>query len=406
MTFSSSKLALLGDSITFNNRIAPGTTQCTNSKGYATWLNILSGQRFNCPFSNNFGVSGDNLSQMSSRVSNVIASGSTVCIVLGGTNDLTQGNNFSAMQGTMLNGILLPLVNASIQVIVLPILPRAGLTTQQALIGQNFNSWLRELCLGTGYLSTQSNINPQNWPILVDPTEYLQDATSPIGASLPHYTFDGLHPASMGAYWIGYALFQTLTALYPPRPTKQIAVMDYYDAVNNPYGNLLATPGSNSGLLFGTSGINLTTTGLTPTGSVATSWRQFRGIGTGTGTTLVGSKENPRQDIVNRQANGERQKQVITLGGTGGESDETYSLGLTKAISTGLSAGDTVFGEICFEVQGTPFNLTGIEFNISENGPAHPQLYIANMLQTGDPANFTWAFKGTLRTPPMTLQSG
>lgn len=406
-------VALLGDSISDYNTINSSAIKAFYVRGHMGWANVFGGKRLTFPLAYNFGVPGDRLSQMLARVPSVVASGASCVVVHGGTNDLSNGGTFSQMQADML-ALLVPLLSCSAirHVVVIPILPRTGITATQQAVRARFNNWLCEIGMGRSDLASALPFG--RFPVVVNANAQLEDMTNgtPIGGAggaASAVTVDGLHPSSNGAFWVGYQLAQVLATLYPARRTDVLGYLDTYDATNNPAGNLLITGGVNAGIMAGTGGSLVVNTGLTPTGSVANGWRLLRiGAGSTSTATLVGAKQSPRNDLTNPSATGERQRVTATVTGAGGTS-EGYSLSTLPATisSANFAVGDTVFAECKVEVLAGASNLQTIALQLQETGPATPQnawdlLLDSTNLQTLP--GIAWS--GVLRSPPITLQSG
>lgn len=404
-------IAVLGDSISAQNTSSTATQKAYYGNGYANWLRCLSGQRFNFPLANNFGVGGDTLDTsvngpgILSRVSDVIASGADICIVLGGTNDLTTGTSLASMKASMAK-ILARLLSAGIQPVVMPILPRKSLTDAQTRTQQAFNNWLRDICWGRSDLLSAASFPVRRYPILVDPTPVIQDFTDAIGQPLTTHILntDGLHPTTLGGYWIGKTLNDALSVLYPPRPTRLVGVRDIYDATLHPAGSILFSSLTNYGLMAGTGG-SLVASGSTMTGSMATGWTGTRSTGTSPAATVTYSKQNPRTDTQN--GNGERQRMVVSLGAVGAVGD-TYKVQMVvPGFGTTHAVGDTVFSEAAFELLAAPSNLIAVSLRFEENGPASPQQSWDMTRDGAHDANLpATTFAGVMRTPPFTIQSG
>lgn len=400
-------VALLGDSITANNSTNTGGTSSMGGRGYFSWAHILSGKRLNFSLANNFGVSGDRLDQIALRTANVIGAAPDLVIVHGGTNDLLAGRTFAQMQSSMLNDILVPLFNSSSvrNVIVIPILPRTGLSTAQASLRAYFNRWLIELGLGRSDLVTA--LPAGRLPIVVPMSNLLEDMSNgtPIGGAsnlATSVTSDGLHPSLLGAYWMGFQLNAVISQIYPPRPSDALGFADIYDPVNNPAGNLLITGGVNAGIMAGTGGTLTTSSGLTPTGVVANGLRIFRSAGTSV-ATMVGAKENPRTDLANPAQTGERQRITVNVTGAG-LANELYVLNNVSATLTqsNFAAGDMVYAECKMQVLAGATNLQGFQLGVTDAGTV-PQNGLDAPAFASTPVLPGVAWTGTLRTPPITL---
>lgn len=390
--------ALLGDSITefcSGSRIPPETNpiQIWRNDGYAAWLRILSGQRIRLPIANNFGVSGDRLDQMAVRIPTVIGTGAQFVIVVGGTNDITQGTTFDNMKATWLNSIITPLVGAGITPVVCPIPPRGdALSATQYSTQARFNRFLAE------YALAHPEIMFVNW------NKYLVDQASANNAPIAgRMRADGIHPAIAGGYYMGLALHEVLSTVIPPSPTSMVdGFRDAYNATTNPTGNLMYFGNFGFGNLFGTGGTATASAGLTyATSDIADALQHIRGTSTSTCTVTL-TKENPR--IEPDRSSGERQIIQIAAAGDGG-TDEIYNFRYGLDIAD-IQAGDWIYGEAEIEVSAAPVRVRSLEFNIFEDRPANDQNTYDNGSSdalSGFLPAVTW--KGVFRTEPIQRQS-
>ena len=392
--------AIFGTSITDQNsrNILPPTASPSRAwlnDGYATWLRILLGQRFNLPVENDFGVSADTFQLMLARIGDVIAAAPDFCIVEGGSNNIAV-DTYATMKAAWL-AVVTPLRAANITVIVLPMPPRAGavLTANQIKTQQRFFNYQREYCLNNrGFL-------------FCDYMGYWLDQTSTSSVPLAGMVkTDNLHPTAIGAYYIGKALADLISPIIAPRPSALLSNADIYDATYNPTGNLLYSGTSNRGLLAGTGGTETANAGLTYTGGgtgggLATGATFLRGSATSTCTVTL-TKENPRTDA--GRSSGERQIVQIAAS-TGGGADEVYNLRLSPTFAD-VASGDWYYGECSIEVTGAPVNVSALEFYVLETRPTNSQTAIdgaMNSSAAGVLPTVTWS--GVLRTPPIQRQS-
>lgn len=381
-------IAILGDSIT--DMVSDNTSVISQfaANGYLTWARFLSGQRFYFDDTLNFGVSGDKISQANVRVASIIASGVSRCIVLLGTNDLAV-TSLTSMIVDWRDNIILPLQRAGIQPIIMPIWPRIGISSAALGVKNQFNDYLRR------FAQSQAAIPGAVRAVVVDVQDYLENYAAAAGSAIADRLYDGTHPSMIGAYWAGKALADVLNQIYPPAK-YQCSPADLYDAANNPRGALNENPA-----LLGTAGLLVANTGVTPTGQVATGFKLYRGAGSSSSLTFVGAKENPRTD---GPQSGERQRVTVNITGAG-TSTETYILQPTTNPASGFTTGDTVELYCGVEFASAPNNLIGLELQMVEVGPASPKQSVDMVRQ----ATFKMpaiAVKGTLRTPPLTLQAG
>ena len=366
---------------------APTITQFA-ANGYLNWARFLSGQRFHFDDTLNFGKSGDTIAQCAARVPNVIASGVSRCFVLIGTNDLAI-TPIATMIDQWTNQIIIPLQRAGIQPIVLLEYPRVGITAYALGVKNQFNDYIRR------FAQAQHAVPSSVRCILIDAQDYMEDYAGAAGSALSDRLYDGTHPSMIGAYWLGKAISDVITQLWPPRRFS-CSPADLYDATNNPRGILNANPA-----LLGTAGLLVANTGVTPTGQVATGFKLYRGAGTSTALTFTGAKENPRTD---GPTSGERQRVTVNITGVG-TSAETYILQPTTNPSSYIVPGAVVELSCAVQFAAAPVNLVGLELQMAEIGPATPHQAVDMVRQTGFKMPAI-AVSGRLRTPPFQLQAG
>lgn len=358
-------VALLGDSITNNNNNNTDIHGVDNKNiGYFTWFNFLSNHPFYCPVGNNgtaatgnnFGVGGNTTAQCLARVPQVLAVNPTWCFVLIGTNDLTDVTISYSTIISNLSQIYQQLGAAGIRVVALTIIPRSAwssLTAPQIaarrLVQMAVNTWIRKYNVNVAFPG--SNM----YPIIVcDPTLYMVDVTSSVGNPLlGMLDTDGLHPNPTGAYWMGYALTQTMASYIPIGTVWDYQdPADLYDVTNNPTGNLLA-----NGMMLGSGGTIVT--GVT--GVVADSWSSQRSGGTN--ITAVCSKLGTAID----GTAGSAQRVVASTTGAGVAEEFIY---IHQDISTNFQAGDVVEASCQIAVSSISVNLVGVDLNLRVTGQA------------------------------------
>jgi len=393
--------AVLGDSIAAQNSVnGTSSTYAYQNKGFMSWFRFLSGGRVDFPLANNFGVGGDTLAMIAVRVPNVLLTTARVVVFEGGTNDLTLGTPFASMQATAA-GIIRDLTVAGRTVIAVPITPRSGLSTTQLRVMSRYNTWLKELCLGRPDLMSAAGLANYRPPLVMDFWPYLADMTT-ASSPITGQTQDGLHPAALGAFWMGQAMLDTFAYLLPPRPTSEYMSGSFYDAALNPSGQLLRSGTTSLGLLAGTGGTLTGSTGFTPTGSVATGWTLVRTAGTST-MAVVASKQNPRTDYP--FTTGERQRLQITVSGAGGVNEGCkLTIG---ANGSDIAVGDQVVFQVDVEIASSA-NLLGVQAVVSNVGGSAVFGIDGSVVPTDTVLGIlpNRSIKGTLRTPPFTLPSG
>ena len=247
-------------------------------RGVLGWAAALSGQRVRFNHNLNFGVAGENIAQVMARVPSVIASGARLCVVNPGTNDLPAGTALATMKSGYLAGIT-ALLQAGVRVLVVPILPRndtgwnalsSGARATARRVRDAFNRWLWELCFTTPGLE---------WVDILDLFTDLQTSSqdNPAGSGRSVFTYDGLHPSSLGAFWMGKAIADVVNRIVSPAryPSNPFAA---FHLSENPSGNMFANP-----MLVGSQAA----AGAGMSGNVAPSWAIGR-YG-GSSITAVGS---------------------------------------------------------------------------------------------------------------------
>jgi lysophospholipase L1-like esterase len=393
------RVAALGDSITANNHLITNTSTnygvTKSSRGYMTFAEILSKRAWYWDETLNFGVAGENTSQILARVPQVIAANPGAVVVLAGVND-GQGSVLSVAQTKAnLRAIWTQLANAGILVVVVPILPASmwgsqTTTASQRRIIQQTDNWIREVA------PTIPNV------ILADPTAYLIDNTTAnsnqggmIGGqtgAVTGYALDGLHPAQRGAFWTGYVVAQALAPYFnTPLNQSQQSALDVYNATDNPSGNLLS-----NGIITATSGGVLGTgaSGAAPSGMT---------LQRGYGTVAVATGSFITMTLPNGQP---LNKYRIAMSAPSGSTSRD-SMTLSQSIS--VSPGDVVYLELEEDVSGITADswlgqrlqmsaaANGVQYNFSVADPdTSPASYVMP----------NYAFSGTLRTAKFTVPAG
>lgn len=377
-------IAVLGDSISYQN--TNGSNLVLRAQGYIGWACVLSGGRLTFSNSLNFGVAGDTSTQVLARTSSVIAAAPAFCVVHCGTNDVYASPSIThATTVANLAAIYAALVGAGIVVVAVPILPRSkdassgSMATAERQKLQRINNWIRRAALTTPGV------------ILADPTLNIIDLTAsngdPLGASTAAataYTYDGLHPAPRGAFWMGKAISDALSVFLPPASLLAVSQIDTYSATNNPTGNLLT-----NGWFTGTGG----TAGTGASGSIASSWTLRRTSGT-TGA-IVGSKTTETVDNGTTYAT-----QTVVVTAAAGSSTE--NLQILQTTGSNFTAGtDVIYGEMEVRVSSvTADSLRSIQLNLQDGTSSaiclaeEAGFYLPN----GD-------WNGVLRTPSFTIAS-
>jgi lysophospholipase L1-like esterase len=381
-------VAALGDSITFQN--TNGSALLLRATGYMSWASALSNGLLQFSNALNFGVAGDNTTQVLARVPAAIttmkAASVQYCVVHCGTNDIYASPTIThATTVENLAAIYRALIGAAITPIIVPIIPRAknatsgSMTTADRQRIQRINNWIRDFAWSS------------NMVRLADPTIGIVDHSvtngDPIGAltaATTAYTYDGLHPSPRGAYWMGKAISDALQYDLIGISRRAWSQIDTFDATNNPSGNLLT-----NGYLTGTAG----TAGTGTSGNVASSWTARRQSGT-TGA-ITASKGTVAT------GNGTTYPtQVLACAAAAGSATEVFQL--FQQIFSNFAAGDVVVAECEIGVSAVGagslkevFLLCADDTQNARHLQPETGFYMPDQSWTG-----------VLRTPPLTVGVG
>lgn len=260
-----SRIVLLGDSITNQNVVTPGSgyAECYHAAGYFVQANIEMGWPFR--IAADLGVSSETSAQILSRLSDVLAYTPDWCCVMAGTNDLTS----TAYTETIANlkSIYDRLISERINVLACTITPSTAHTTtpSQGFKRRKINEWIK-------WYSTQTK-----GIVVADTERALLDPST--GGPATNTTTDGVHPSNIGARRIARAIVSALSA-FPLARFNPGAAIDNGYAIN-PMAN-----GSNSA---GSGGFTAQTgiTGVGPNG-----WDAFvRNTGAAVGSKVTRSND-------------------------------------------------------------------------------------------------------------------
>jgi len=276
-------VAMYGDSIAqagFVNGLGNGISNIAT--GINSWIRGKTGQRVTLTNDLNFGVSGENTTQILARIGQVLAAKPTFCIVIAGTNDFATAVTNKSLTIQNLKSIYDILTSHGIIVIAYTILPKtfwqpggtipANIRNQMAYV----NNWIRTYCYGTKGLYVADP-----WSALVDPATGLSIGGGIVGSPPANsaFTYDGLHPSPRGSFYAAIPAANIINAIVPANNTLLWTPNDNYSAADNPTGNLL----NNTGMTVASGG----TAGAGASGVIAGSWTIARTAGT-TGA-VVGS---------------------------------------------------------------------------------------------------------------------
>ena len=394
--------ATMGDSYMWQ-----GIFNTTTDLGYGvissiTWArNYLKG-RLHMPLENNLAVPGSYSQQIAATADAVIATGADVVFLNGGYNDYSGGQGHAAVLAYLLPGVA-KLLNAGMDVIWMPIVPctnNLDATKKREILYHN--RLILELCSGQRPTLAASNGFPADrLPVCLD-FSFMYDFTT--GDNLDGYIHsDGTHLLGRSCFRFGYdQIGPMLEKLLPPRPTAFLGYDDIYNATN-PLGSLLTNGTVNYGLMAGTGGSKFASTGVTPSGSVATGWKASRAVGSST-ATMACSKEGTRADGLSGDG------QVIQVDMTGaGVQGEVYRLeyvGSGFSLNSNLVVGKKAWFEATYEVLDAPTDFHTVQASLRESGSTpnvsgYDGRYISSTTATGP----TRAYQGFLRTPAVPVQS-
>lgn len=344
------KIAILGDS---------RTDQCTSSTSLrsAGWLHHLKALvwqriefRFDLsqtPVSDNFGVSGQRSDQILARVDDMLAATDASVIIAYGcsVNDRLQGRDWETFTLPNLRSIQSKIIDAG-RIIIWVTDTLSGdatfasfrLTGAQLRYHQRTRQWMLDQVTEPGVY-------------VADPRQHWDLATSLVGYNKLLYTLDGLHPISLGAYWLAKSTQPIIEALFPPRAILPTSNSDQYHATDNPKGCLNSNP-----LLDGTSGTLNNGGGTNCSGVLATGYTCTAGADA-TGTTAVYSKETDG-----------RQKVVLAGTTSAGTASNQYEIIKTINLVPLLSAGDIIEAVLDLDIAEGMANIWQLGLNIQAQG--------------------------------------
>lgn len=383
---STKTMAWVGDSITEASKTQNTATNTFNTqRGIDFWTRTLSGQRIYSPQSLNFGVSGDDTTDVIARLSTIKASGAGAYFVLIGTNDIGV-NSFSTIT-TNLATIWDALLDTGAVVFAGTILPRTLATQSSRDLALRVNNWIRQ--------------QHQSRPLfhVVDVAHYFGDPSSSTWAPKTNYSYDAtpIHPTGLGAYFIGKQIATAINTVFPKGPIWTLTSAADLWSADNVSGNLLA-----NGLFTGTGG-----TKTNGSGDLATSWTLAYGANGGTVSSLTAVGSQPTY------ADGsDRTAQKITIGGTAtGAGSAAVNNATVVVLSqsqtstfTNYTAGNVIRAAIDFSVDASAASIAAIELQMlfTVGGTSYT---IGEGSSMGDVLP-TEAFSGTLLTEAFTIPSG
>lgn len=227
-------VAFLGDSILSSNH---GTYQGGDS--FADYAAMMSGGRL--VNVGNYGIPGQRTDQMLARLPQALVDRPSFLVVLGGTNDVSQGvqaglKNEQIVAGVRnyLGGLYAACKRAGTTPVACTVPPygfTTGLNDQRQYANEWVNDWIRRHAALNGFPLIDFHA------LLVEPgIGSGGTATTGASGSAPGnwryppltYTTDGTHPTAVSAGMMGQAVFNALAPLLPPVPfiTPLLTVRD------------------------------------------------------------------------------------------------------------------------------------------------------------------------------------
>lgn len=194
------KVVPFGDSITARGagatRTATGTYE-TRMNGY--WVHAQNYTTTYFRFLDNKGVSGDTTVNLLSRMNDVLLSGADICLMMVGTNDLSQGRTPTQIEASM-NDITTQITAAGIHVVIVPILHRNIADGLNDLIDST-NLLYKQIAMLNDKVTYLDGVS-HSFNYIVDKNEHLRVTT------------DGLHPSAYGAWLVGKEVAKHLSVLF------------------------------------------------------------------------------------------------------------------------------------------------------------------------------------------------
>ncbi len=369
-------VAFLGDSITGSGIENYLESIRDSARGMGFWVPTLTRQAFRTHQNLNFGVAGDPTASIAARVDYVLQSGAGTCVVLAGTNDI--GMSLDAAKDNLAT-IFKRLTDANILTIAVPILPRSI----DAEIGRKWRHALNH------WLHQQAGVFPNFRVIDADPA--FGDPLAPDGRPAPYCTYDGVHPMSLGSYYISRPVAQYLSTLRPARPLQTDCIHDVFEAGLNETGCLNQNP-----LMIGNGGQVFE--GFAQGSEVANKWHIARSEGGGD----VSKLEMSASKIIYPRTGLPAQRLAWKGDVIGGW--QTH-LGLTDydiAYQHHLQPGDEIEFIVDLDAHGPLDGVACIAAILTAHDDGHDRSVMAGSSSVGDMLKGV-GYSGVLRTPALAL---
>lgn len=213
------RCVLFGDSITQYNTAEVSNATANQSRGYMTWANVLLGRR-RLDVVANLGVGGDTTAMMLARVSTAAGTQASWVVVLGGINDLAGNLEAPGVVTSNLQAIYEALLASGKRVVAISVLP---MTAAHPLFSrglmariQQVNRWIRGYCAVTPGM------------VFADGCTAVTDPASSDSAPISGYYADTTHIGTLGAYYVGKAVADSVRGLIAPLDEGPSSVGDSY----------------------------------------------------------------------------------------------------------------------------------------------------------------------------------
>jgi len=339
-----STLAFTGDSITAHGDSVNNGINYYLGDGYSTIASIISGNKYKRPVGSNQGVAGENSTQILARLNTLIALNPKACVVMAGTNDVTQSVSFNTITSN-LTTIYRRLKAIGCRVIAITIptrfAPAAALSAANEAIRLQVNAWI---------------LANKDVDRIIDSTTIL--TTSTLFA-------DGLHPNTKGDTLLGTIVGNVLNTLIED---ANIAFQINPASVDNPF----FTTGS----------------------PLATNWsiENYSNGATVTPTKVLETSGN---------------KQIITVSGNY-TNEGVFNYKQNKTSGVTYLAADVIEMIVDIEIMQDMVNISGISPQIYVYTASYAQTLAASQGYYPTVTDDWFLPKGryTIKTPPVLISSG
>lgn len=344
------QVILFGDSLTANNHPNNGTTSPAidltrvQDTGYFTWLNLSAGSPLFVVA--NAAIPGNTTTQMLARLqSDVLSISSGHVTLMGGTNDILAGAALTTIIANLQS--IADQIRAAGRFLHFFTPPAnvtfAGNVTQREKLSALI-AWIRKYCAthtGCQFYDTYTPV--------IDPTSATGspvDPTNPVSArvNLLDSTHLGVRGAQVVAEYNQSAFNSAVRKLLVPASSAGDTI-----SATNPNGNWFTNPS-----LAGTSGTNVTASGLTQAGSAPPNGFQRRCTGTITGGVTQTGGRPPRAGL----ADITWWQEQIAIQAQAGIVNPIYTSAVA-GLPSGVLVGDTVDFSLAIEWDADPANLLG-----------------------------------------------